>query len=93
MSPKTVSTLVVVSALSTALGIVSTAQAFDEKTQEKCFGIALKGQNDCAAAGVHDCAGKAAKDFEGGSWKAVAKGTCVGMTVQGRKGSLTPVKS
>ena len=93
MSAKKTAALAVVSAMSAALGVVTSASAFDEKTQEKCFGIALKGQNDCAAAGLHDCAGKAAMDFEGGSWKAVAKGTCVGMTVQGHKGSLTPVKS
>ena len=93
MPARKIATLAIVSAMSAALGAVTSASAFDEKTQEKCFGIALKGQNDCAAAGVHDCAGKAAADFEGGSWKAVAKGTCTGMTVQGRKGSLTAVKS
>ena len=43
--------------------------------QENCYGVALKGQNDCAAA-QHSCAGLATVDYDGQSWKAVPKGTC-----------------
>jgi uncharacterized membrane protein len=43
--------------------------------QDKCFGVAKKGQNDCGTAS-HECAGKAAADNMPEEWKYVAKGTC-----------------
>jgi uncharacterized membrane protein len=59
---------------------------------EKCYGIALKGQNDCAAGPGTVCAGTSALDYQGNSWKAVPKGTCETIEVEGgRKGSLTPL--
>lgn len=60
--------------------------------KEKCFGIALAGQNDCAAGAGTTCAGTSKVDYQGNSWKAVDKGTCVGMMLEGdRKGSLDPL--
>jgi len=57
---------------------------------EKCFGIALKGQNDCAAGAGTTCAGTSTMDYQGNAWKAVPGGTCVSMMAPGdRKGSLT----
>ena len=45
--------------------------------QEKCFGVAKAGQNDCAAAnGAHGCAGQSKMDKGAADWKYVAKGTC-----------------
>jgi uncharacterized membrane protein len=45
--------------------------------QEKCFGIAKAGQNDCAAAdGAHGCAGQSKADKGDADWKYVAKGSC-----------------
>jgi len=43
--------------------------------QEKCYGVAKAGQNDCGSA-AHDCSGQAKADNEAGEWKFVAKGTC-----------------
>lgn len=43
--------------------------------QQKCYGIAKAGQNDCGTA-VHGCAGMAATDNDPGEWKYVPKGTC-----------------
>ena len=46
--------------------------------QEKCYGVAKRGQNDCATAnGSHSCAGQAKFDNDANEWKYVAKGTCV----------------
>jgi uncharacterized membrane protein len=42
---------------------------------EKCFGVAKAGQNDCATA-THGCAGLAKADNEPAEWKNVPKGTC-----------------
>ena len=72
-----------------ALALVQ-AQAADTKpAQEKCFGVAKAGANDCAAAdGSHSCAGQAKKDNDVQDWKYVAKGTCEkmgGKTAEARK--------
>jgi uncharacterized membrane protein len=62
-----------------ALGIAATAAAgpvTPKPGQEKCFGIAKAGQNDCGTA-KHACAGEGAKvDNDASEWKYVAKGTC-----------------
>jgi uncharacterized membrane protein len=42
--------------------------------QEKCYGVAKAGQNDCGTA-AHSCAGQAKADNEPDEWKFVAKGT------------------
>ena len=44
--------------------------------QEKCYGVAKAGQNDCGTA-KHACAAQGAKvDKDPTEWKYVAKGTC-----------------
>ena len=86
----TIAALALIGAMTGAIAIATSAQAFDAAKQEKCFGISLKGHNDCAAAGVHDCSGMSKVDFEAGSWKAVPIGTCSKMNVKGHKGVLTP---
>jgi len=44
--------------------------------QEKCYGVAKAGQNDCGTA-KHACAAQGAKvDKDPAEWKYVAKGTC-----------------
>lgn len=63
-------------ALGAALTLASaplTAQAADN---EKCFGVALKGKNDCAAGPGTTCAGTAKVDYQGNAWKYVPAGTC-----------------
>jgi len=62
--------------------------------KEKCYGVALKGQNDCAAGPGTTCQGTSTMDFQGNAWKFVRGGTCASiMTPNGGHGSLTPVKS
>ena len=74
--------LIVSSALASvlALGLVGHAGAADDKTKEKCFGIAKACQNDCAnLSGSHSCAGQAKAEMVADDWKYVAKGTCKDM--------------
>jgi uncharacterized membrane protein len=60
--------------------------------KEKCYGVALKGQNDCAAGPGTTCQGTSTVDFQGNSWKFVQGGTCANIEVPGGKhGSLTPL--
>jgi uncharacterized membrane protein len=84
--------------LSLALaGSLASALAFaaiPAKAQEteKCYGVALKGQNDCKA-GMHDCKGMSTADYDGESFKLVPKGTCTSMETPKGKGMLEPMKS
>jgi len=64
-----------------------------QPTMDKCFGIALKGDNDCAAGPGTTCAGTAATDYQGNAWKYVPKGTCDTIKTPKGMGSLEPIKS
>ena len=87
--------LIVSSALASvlALGLIGHASAADDKTKEKCFGIAKAGQNDCAnLSGSHSCAGQTKADMMADDWKYVAKGSCKemkGMTEAEAKTKMT----
>lgn len=48
----------------------------DKMASEKCFGVALKGKNDCAAGPGTTCAGTSKTDYQGNAWKMVPAGTC-----------------
>jgi len=65
--------------MSTALTLAANMAHADEKKseKEKCFGVSLKGKNDCMAGAGTSCAGSAVRDFQGTTWKFVPKGTCL----------------
>jgi uncharacterized membrane protein len=54
---------------------------------EPCYGVALKGQNDCAE-GAHSCAGMSTVDYDPASFKLVPKGTCTTMKTPNGMGTL-----
>lgn len=69
--------------LAAALGSVlagtsAPASAADDAAtkNEKCYGVALAGKNDCAAGPGTTCAGTAKRDYQGNAWKYVPAGTC-----------------
>src|SRR5919106_1587532 len=71
---------------------VSNTAAAQAGPKEKCFGVAMAGQNDCAAGPGTTCAGTAKVDWQGNAWKLVPAGTCVAMELPGdRTGSLEPL--
>lgn len=43
---------------------------------EKCYGVALKGKNDCKAGAGTTCAGTSKIDHQGNAWSMVPAGTC-----------------
>ncbi len=97
MSCKTsMTSLALAGALTTALAMMagpgSAAPKPPEPTKDKCFGIALKGDNDCAAGPGTTCAGTATADYQGNAWKYVAKGTCETIQTPLGNGSLQPIK-
>lgn len=59
---------------------------------EKCYGISLAGENDCAAGPGTSCEGTSTEDYQGNAWKLVPAGTCESITLAGgREGSLEPL--
>lgn len=59
---------------------------------EKCYGVALAGENDCAAGPGTSCEGTSSVDYQGNSWKLVPAGSCQNITLAGgRQGSLEPL--
>ena len=81
--------LALAGALATALAGL-TVPASAESSKEKCFGVALKGQNDCAAGPGTTCAGTSKTDYQGNAWKLVPKGTCTSIETPAGNGSLEP---
>ncbi|SBT09426.1 Integral membrane protein-like (fragment) [Candidatus Accumulibacter aalborgensis] len=63
-------------ALGTAMTVAATPVAAPMADKEKCFGVALKGKNDCKAGAGTTCAGTSKIDYQGNSWSLVPKGTC-----------------
>lgn len=60
-------------ALTLAAAPVAAQQMADK---EKCYGVALKGKNDCKAGAGTTCAGTSKVDHQGNAWSMVPKGTC-----------------
>ena len=84
-------TLTLAGAVAAALAAASfTAQAAPPAGKESCYGVSMKGHNDCAA-GAHSCAGQSSADYSSQDFKYVKTGTCSKMNVHGHKGSMTPV--
>ncbi len=57
---------------------------------EKCYGVALKGKNDCYAGAGTTCAGTSTANYQGNAFKLVPKGTCMNIETPNGPGSLTP---
>ncbi len=75
-------TSTVAASLALALGaalmaapMVASAQAMSAD-KEKCYGVAMKGKNDCAAGPGTTCAGTSKTDYQANAWSYVPKGTC-----------------
>lgn len=65
-----------------AVGVVAasltahTTTAASAMEKEKCFGVSLAGENDCAAGPGTTCAGSSKVDYQGNAWTLVDAGTC-----------------
>ena len=68
------------------------AQAAVNAGKEKCYGVSLAGQNDCAAGPGTSCQGTSTVNFQGNAWNFVPGGTCLTLELpDGRTGSLEPL--
>lgn len=72
----------------TAVAQSNDAPKMDMMGKEKCYGVAAKGKNDCAA-GAHSCAGHATMDRDKDSFVVLPAGACAkiagGTTTPGAK--------
>ena len=50
--------------------------------KEKCYGVSLAGQNDCAAGPGTTCAGTSTVDYQGNAWTLVPAGDCAKFGVE-----------
>ncbi len=83
----TTKTLALAATVATAIaGLTTTAQA---QEQEKCFGVSLAGENDCAAGPGTTCAGTSTVDYQGNAWTLVPAGTCADIELPDGRMSAT----
>jgi uncharacterized membrane protein len=82
----------VAGALAAALASMATV-ATAEDAMEKCFGVAMAGQNDCAAGAGTTCAGTSKIDYQGNAWKLVPAGTCATMELPAGKDGMARMGS
>ena len=91
-----IKSLAVAGAVAAALSVHAGAAVAQDT--EKCYGISLAGENDCAAGPGTTCKGTSKVDYQGNAWKAVPAGTCETMMIEAmgdepeRKGSLEPLE-
>ena len=69
---KTMKTAALVGAVAASLA----ASGVHAMEKEKCFGVSLAGENDCAAGPGTTCAGSSKVDYQGNAWTLVDAGTC-----------------
>ena len=77
MSNKLLKGLAIASAVATAVSAHTGVATAEEN--EKCYGVSLAGQNDCAAGPGTSCAGTSTVDYQGNAWSLVPAGTCLTM--------------
>lgn len=77
-------------AFAAAAAMASTSASAED--MEKCYGVALAGENDCAAGPGTSCEGTSTVDYQGNAWSLVPAGTCEEIELPGgRTGSLEPL--
>ena len=98
---KSISTAAVASSIAIAVSAAMLPATASAQGKEKCYGISLAGQNDCAAGPGTTCAGTSKVDYQGNAWTLVPKGECEKYGAEkddkydlpgDRMGSLKPLK-
>lgn len=60
--------------------------------KDKCYGIALAGENDCKAGAGTSCEGTSSVDFQGNAWTFAPKGSCEYIITPDGPASLSELK-
>lgn len=94
---KSIQKLTLAGAFALSVSSVLTLPA-DAGKKEKCYGVSLKGENDCQAGPGTSCAGSSKVDYQGNAWTLVKAGSCEKIKLPDqadgspRRGSLTPLE-
>ncbi|GAA6186498.1 MULTISPECIES: BufA1 family periplasmic bufferin-type metallophore [Alteromonadaceae] len=59
--------------------------------KDKCYGIALAGENDCKAGAGTSCEGTSTVDFQKNAWTYAPKGSCEYIITPNGAGSKDPI--
>ncbi len=59
--------------------------------KDRCYGIALSGENDCKAGAGTSCAGTSTVDFQGNAWTYAPKGSCEFINTPNGQASLKEI--
>ena len=89
---KTTSAAIAAALAFAAFATSAHADTAPKKQMEKCYGVSLAGQNDCAAGAGTSCAATSKTDYQGDAWTLVDKGTCTTIKTPKGHGSLTATK-
>ncbi|MFD1160107.1 BufA1 family periplasmic bufferin-type metallophore [Roseovarius aestuarii] len=71
---KMMKTVAIAGAVTAAIAAQATSVSAAGK--EKCYGVALAGENGCKAGAGTTCAGTSTVDYQGNAWTLVDAGTC-----------------
>ncbi|MEM6305180.1 MAG: DUF2282 domain-containing protein [Pseudomonadota bacterium] len=72
----TMKSVAIASAVAAAM-TAHTTTGVQAASKEKCYGVSLAGENDCAAGPGTTCAGTSTTDYQGNAWTLVDAGTCI----------------
>jgi uncharacterized membrane protein len=80
-------------AVAGAAALGTAAQAVPGENRERCYGIAMAGQNDCRSGPGTTCAGTSTVNYQGSAYRYVARGQCLtlGGSLTPREGNQAPV--
>jgi uncharacterized membrane protein len=94
MKTKTKIATIAASALALALSAAAAnaSMTMTVASTEHCYGVALAGENDCAAGPGTSCAGTSTVDYQGNAWSNVPAGTCESIETPYGHGSLTAIE-
>lgn len=85
-----VSALAIAGAMTAAFSLMPLASSANAQSQEKCYGVAKAGENQCAAGPGTTCAGTSTIDYQSNAWVLVPTGTCESMETPNGQGTLEP---
>lgn len=95
MTKTQTASLVITAVSALAFGAAALNMAAAAGPKEKCFGVSLAGQNDCAAGPGTTCAGTSKVDWQGNAWKLVDNGMCakMGGSLEAKNGRMMPTQT
>src|SRR4029079_8596649 len=88
----TLTSLALAGAFASAIAALPERASAEGSSKEKCFGVALKGMNDCAAGPGTTCAGTSQAYYQTQPRVWVPKGKCTTTATPAGPGSLEPIK-